>query len=104
MCPLSSLQVFIYYAHVCVVPGVVQNLVCAGISSPSELSFSWELPTVLGNEVVGYQVVVNRLEQRAGSREMVQSGIYDNFIETKHVSISGLGKDSCDGQETCFIL
>ena len=81
----------IYYD--CVVPGMIQNLVCAERSSPSELSFSWEQPTVLGNEVVGYQVTVNRLEHRTGTREVVQSSVYDDLVETKGTSVSGLGKD-----------
>ena len=79
-------------AHTCIVPGVVQNLVCAASSSPSVLSFSWEQPTVLGNEVVGYQVTVNRLEHRAGTRDVVQAGVYSRVIETKDASVSGLGK------------
>ena len=86
-----------------IVPGVVENLICAENSSPAELSFSWEQPAVLGNEVVGYQVTVNRLEHRTGIREVVQSSVYDNFVEMKDATVSGLGKDNCDEKGTCFV-
>ena len=62
-------------------------------SSVSELSFSWDLPTLLGSEVVSYQVIVNRLEHRPGTREVIQSGIYDEFVDIREVSVIGLGKD-----------
>ena len=75
------------------VPGVVQDLVCGDSSSPAELSFSWELPTLLGNEVVSYQVTVNRLEHRAGTREVIQSHVYGEFVEMKDASVSGLGNE-----------
>ena len=76
-------------------PGVVQNLECSDEnSSPFELAFSWELPRELGNEVIGYQVMVNRLEQRRGTREVFQSGVYNNFTETSGASISGLGNSN----------
>ena len=74
-------------------PGVVGNLVCAESSSPLELSFSWKLPTLLGNEVVSYQVVVNRLEHRPGTRDVVQSATYNEFVDAREVSVIGLGKD-----------
>ena len=75
------------------VPGKVGNLVCASSSSPSELSFSWDLPTLLGAEVVSYQVLVNRLEHRTGTtRGVTQSGVYNKFVDTQAVSVIGLGK------------
>jgi hypothetical protein len=74
------------------VPGKVGNLVCA-VNSPSasELSFSWDLPTLLGSEVVGYQVIVSRLEHMPGTREVIQSGVYDEFIDKREASVFGLG-------------
>ena len=48
---------------------------------------------MLGNEVVGYQVTVNRLEHRAGTRDVVQAGVYSRVIETKDASVSGLSKE-----------
>ena len=83
---------------------MIQNLVCAESSPPSELSFSWEQPAVLGNEVIGYQVTVNRLEHRTVTREVVQSSVYDNFVEMKDASVSGLGKHNCGDKVTCIIL
>ena len=80
--------------HSCAVPGVVPNLVCAVSSSPSGLSFSWEPPTLLGNEVVSYQVIVSRLEHRPGTKNVVQSGVYDEFIDAREASVTGLGKDN----------
>ena len=73
-----------------VVPGVVQNLVCTRSSSPSELSFSWNLPTLLGNEVVSYQVMVNQLQHRPGTRDVIQSSVYEEFVEMKDASVTGL--------------
>ena len=88
------------------VPGVVGNLICAMSSSPSELSFFWELPILLGNEVVSYQVIVNGLEHRPGTRDVVQSGTYNEFVDAREVSIIGLGKDvyCCSEKRTCVII
>ena len=77
----------------CVVPGVVQDLICAKGSSPTELNFSWELPTVLVNEVVGYQVEVKGLRHRSGTREVVQFDVAGFSTDMKAATISqGLGK------------
>ena len=73
------------------VPGEVGNLVCAVSSSPSELSFSWDLPTLLGSEVVSYQVIVNRLEHRPGTREVIQSALDEQFVDIREASVTGLG-------------
>ena len=89
LCMMAAVLLHVVF----VVPGMVQNLVCSGSSSSTELNFSWELPTELGNEAIGYQVTVNRLEHRTGSREVVQSGIYRDFIEANDASIGGLGND-----------
>ena len=62
-------------------------------SSPSELSFSWDLPLLLGNEVVSYQVIVNRLEHRPGTRDVIQSGVYDELVDIREATIIGLGND-----------
>ena len=89
-----------YLVHYCnfnntvhAVPGMVGNLVCTRSFLPSELSFSWEPPTLLGSEVVNYQVLVSRLEHRPGTRDVVQSSVYEKFVETKAASITGLGRD-----------
>ncbi len=66
-------------------------MVCAISSSVSELSFSWDLPTLLDREVVGYQVIVNRLEHRPGTREVIQSEVYDEFIDKREAFVFGLG-------------
>ena len=89
LCMMATVLLHVVF----VVPGMVQNLVCSGSSSSTELNFSWELPTELGNEVIGYQVTVNRLEHRISSREVVQSGVYRDFIEANDASIGGLGND-----------
>ena len=74
-----------------IVPGEIRNLVCAASSSPSELSFSWDVPTRLGSEVVSYQVIVNRLEHRPGTREVTQSAVDEQFVDIREASIIGLG-------------
>ena len=76
-----------------IVPGEIRNLVCSVSSSPSELSFSWDLPTLLGSEVVSYQVIVNRLEHRPGTREVIQSAVDEQFVYRREASVIGLGKD-----------
>ena len=75
------------------VPGIVGNLVCA-TSSPTGLSFSWDLPTLLGSEVVSYQVMVNRLEYRPGTRDVIQSDVVNKFVEEPHTSATGLGMNA----------
>ena len=87
------------------VPGEVGNLVCAVSSSPSELSFSWDLPTPrLANEVVSYQVIVNRLEHRPGTRDVTQSAVDEQFIDIREASITGLGKDIVVLKWLCIII
>ena len=73
------------------VPGEVGNLVCAISSSLSELSFSWDVPTLLGSEVVSYQVIVNRLEHRPGTREVIQSAVDEQFVKSLDARVTGLG-------------
>ena len=64
---------------------------------PDELSFSWELPTVLGNEVVGYRVEVKELRHRAGTREVVQFGVDGFNTAMREATISqGLGNVGID--------
>ena len=75
--------------HTSTVPGVVQNLFC---SSASELSFFWDLPTLLGSEVISYIVIVNRLEHRPGTRDVTQLAVYDHLIEMNSVSVNGLSE------------
>ena len=66
-------------------------MICSVNSSPSELSISWDLPTLLGSEVVSYQVIVNRLEHRPGTREVIQSGVYEESVDRREVTVIGLG-------------
>ena len=66
-------------------------MVCAVSSLASELSFSWDLPTLLGSEVVSYQVIVNRLEHRPGTREVIQSAVDEQFIQVLDAHVTRLG-------------
>ena len=80
-----------------IVPGVVRNLICARSSTPTELSFSWELPIVLGSEVVGYRVEVKGLHHRDGTREVVQFDVDGFNTDRKEATISqGLGNVGLD--------
>ena len=58
------------------------------------LSFSWDLPILLGSEVVSYQVIVSRLaiEHRSGTKDVIHSTVYDHETEMKQVSVIGLGE------------
>ena len=71
---------------------MVQNLICARSSSPNELAFSWELPTVHGNEVVGYQVEVKGLHHKDTAKEVIQFDVAGFNTAMKKASVSeGLG-------------
>ena len=49
---------------------------------------------VLGNEVIDYQVEVNELSHRSGTREVVQSEVDGFNTEMRQATISqGLGED-----------
>ena len=75
-----------------IVPDAVENLICARSSSPTELTFSWELPTTLGNEVVGYEVEVKRLPHRDSTREVVQYDVTGFSTKMREATINqGLG-------------
>ena len=80
--------------YVNIVPGKIRNLVCAVSSSASELSFSWDLPTLLGSEVVSYQVIVNRLGHRPGTREVIQSAVDEQFVKSLDARVTGLGTNT----------
>lgn len=54
------------------VPGMVENLACSR-SSPSELTFTWQSPmNMLQDSILEYQVEVNGLRNREGTRDVVQ--------------------------------
>ena len=111
-CKLTQTVSFYYapcntkiYNFLSLVPGEVGNLVCAvSSSSASELSFSWDLPTLLGSEVVSYQVIVNRLEHRPGTREVIQSAVDEQFVDRREASVIGLGKDIVVLKRLCIII
>ena len=82
-------------------PGAVQNLICTKSSSSSELSFSWELPTVLGSEVIDYRVEVKGLRHRNDTREVVQFDVDEFNTEMKDTTISQrLGNDGLNVKST----
>ena len=57
------------------VPGMIENLACGRSSSASELSFTWESPNTLQDNVLEYQVEVKGLRHRTGTRDVVQFSI-----------------------------
>ena len=67
---------------------MVEGLSCATSATPTELTFSWDLPTTLGNEVVAYRVDVSRLGHREGTREVVQFDVDGLNTPMKVVTIS----------------
>ena len=67
---------------------MVHNLSCARSATPTELTFSWDLPTTLGNEVIAYRVDVSRLGHREGTREVVQFDVDRLNTVMKEVTIS----------------
>ena len=78
----------LFYCNLFADTGSVQNMMCAKSSSPAKLSFSWELPTLLGNEVVDYHIEVKGLSHKIGSREVVQFDVDSFNTEMKEVAIS----------------
>ena len=80
--------------YIYIVLGVVQNLICTQ-SSSLELSLSWGQSILLGDEVIGYQVTVSRLQHRPGTRDVTQFTVHDHFTEMKRASVNGLGKFNC---------
>ena len=61
--------------------------------SPNDLSFSWDLPTLLGGEVIDYRVEVNKLRFRQGTRDVVELVIADYKTNNMTASITqGLGE------------
>lgn len=90
---LKFIDLILYTLHDITVPGVVQNLKCARSSSQTELLLSWEPPTMISNEMVSYQVTVNRLEHSPGTRNLIQFEVYNHFnIEVNQTIINqGLG-------------
>ena len=57
-------------------------------SSPNHLLFSWELPSLLGNEVIDYRVEVKKLQSIEGTRNLMQLDIA-NF-KTNNLTIANI--------------
>ena len=75
------------------VPGMVENLACGRSSSTSELTFTWESPNTLQDNVLEYQVEVKGLRHRTGTRDVVQFSVAGFNTEMKTVTINqGLSK------------
>lgn len=76
-----------------VVPGVIENLNCAMSSSPNHLLFSWELPGLLGNDVIDYRVEVMKLQSIEGTRNLMELEI-TNFKTNEMIAniTQGLGE------------
>ena len=74
------------------VPGPVQNLNCIERSSPNNLFISWEEPTLLGSEVVGYRVEVKGLKHRDGTRNVMEFTVEDFNVKVSEAFVNqGLG-------------
>jgi hypothetical protein len=57
-------------------------------SSTSGLSISWEQPTVLGDEVIGYQVEVKELQHEDGTNDVVSVDITDFNTKLPEASLN----------------
>lgn len=55
----------------CAAPGPVRNLVCNKSALPSQLSFTWDVPSILGEGVNGYQVEVKELQHSPDTKDVV---------------------------------
>jgi hypothetical protein len=74
-----------------IVPGVPQGLSCASPSSPSELTLSWDSPSVLQGDRINYVVYVNALSHRSGTRDVIQSRITNRTTDMQSETIQNLG-------------
>ena len=94
ICPLPRALCLWISVEVLIVPGLVKNLNCDKSPSPSELSFSWELPTELGDEVTGYRVEVKELQHREDTKDVVPIDVMDFSTEVGEASVNqGLGEN-----------
>ena len=59
----------------------------SSLSSPSGLNISWELPTVLGDEVIGYQVEVKELQHKDDTKDMVSVDVTDFNTKLQDASL-----------------
>ena len=70
-----------------------RNAGCSARSGGSTLSLSWEAPTNPQSGIVGYQVEVEELRHRSGTREVEELSIEEFFTEAREVVITqGLGE------------
>ena len=58
------------------------------LSSTSGLNIFWELPTVLGDEVIGYQVEIKELQHKDGTKDVVSVDITDFNTKLPEASIN----------------
>ena len=80
-----------YFQSQCIVPGVPQGLSCASPSSPSELTLSWNPPSVLQGDSISYVVYVNALSHKSGTRDVIQSDITNRTTNMQSENIQNLG-------------
>ena len=74
-------------------PGIPPRLACARSSRPSDLTFSWDSPPFLRNEIVGYRVKVKGLAHRDGTREVIQFDVANLATAMREVTLTqGIGK------------
>lgn len=78
----------------CIAPGPVRNLECTESSSPSELSFSWDMPSVLGEGVNGYQIELKELQQlNSDTKDVMLVGIASFYTKMNWAHVDqGLSK------------
>ena len=85
-------NIMAYGLSLCIVPGKVENLACTKRATPSELTFYWELPILLGGEVIDYLVEVKELRHRDGTRDVIQVDVDGFNTAMKQANVNqGLG-------------
>ena len=82
------------YVCIFVVPGVPQGLSCTSPSSPSELTLSWNPPSIEQGDKISYVIDVNALSHRSGTRVVVESDVINHTTEMQSENIQNLGNIS----------
>ena len=73
---------------------MVENIACGRSLSASELTFTWESPGSLQDNVLEYQVEVKGLHHSAGTRDVVQFSVAGLTTKMRVATINqGLSKD-----------
>ena len=88
---IVTLKQSVYLLLCIIVPDVPQDLHCVSSSSPSELTVSWNPPSVLRGDKISYVIDVNALRHKSGTRDVIQLDITNRTTDMQSELIQNLG-------------